>query len=600
MKSSPFTPMLVYINVPGSILFPNSPVEVDQRKLLIEGVMKAGYIFIMPTHITAAAHFVVTRYNLEMPFADVSLNEVSKSVRARINGERQQFVRDVLGRIKIRTKDKAVEFVVDGLDITSYARDAPLCRPSHYQTWINGIHLRLRELFELQSSAETIAYIAIDPPRITRDSVNPNIGIMFAQDQSPQTGRKKRLQRKSDFIIYVETAQSLSQQLKDAVSNFTDLRKRRAALKGGITTGHIKLEDQFTRDTWPSHPLIAHTKQIVRDVVQVVIEEQQAVCDPLDLEYQTLFRLTSLPISSVFEDGDKLEAYLRSHGAYGYWRNILTLDPVKVAHPIRRAVVEKVAQEQLSIVLERLNDATLPIGDITQRGGIFSEPNWKLQKYGGNVMAIKVEFGRAVVQRKVYFKSVDVGYARKLHESLHYIHTPRATKAFGLFLENEKIPFSVVAFDAIDRAYKEDLLLMLGFEPSKCLDLARLYSKPGTPFNTSSTIFTLAFAYFRQYEPEVQAVLSAFMPSYAHGMSMISAGFNYGSLVKEWKHSFAQRNINGKEAWELVTKRRIDGNQTTIESQWPLLPVFELLSPIRPPRFEPFPELKGTMVSRNL
>jgi hypothetical protein len=172
--------------------------------------------------------------------------------------------------------------------------------------------------------------------------------------------------------------------------------------------------------------------------------------------------------------------------------------------------------------------------------------------------------------------------------------------AFGLFLEDEVIPFSVVAFDEIDRPYKQDLLLMLGYNPSQCLDLARLYSKPGTPFNTSSTIFTLAFSYFRENQPEIQAVLSAFMPTYAHGMSMISAGFNYGSLVKEWRHSFAEREIDGEKAWELVTKRRISESETTIRSQWPLLPVFELFVPIRPPRFTPFEELNGAMVSRNL
>ncbi len=69
---------------------------------------------------------------------------------------------------------------------------------------------------------------------------------------------------------------------------------------------------------------------------------------------------------------------------------------------------------------------------------------------------------------------------------------------------------------------------------------------------------------------------------------------------KEWRHSFAKREINDQEVWELVTKRRMDGLQDIIESQWPLLPVFELLAPIRPPRFKPFVQLDNAMVSRNL
>lgn len=275
-----------------------------------------------------------------------------------------------------------------------------------------------------------------------------------------------------------------------------------------------------------------------------------------------------------------------------------------MVYPIKVDVVERIAMEQLLIIRDRLRETALPTADITQRQGIFAELGWKLQKHAGDLYAKKVDIengvNKAVHKKKVTFKPVDIEYAKQLHSVFHYIHTPRAIKAFGLFLEDSEQPFSVVAFDTIDRPYKKDLLLMLGYNPSKCFDLARLYSKPGTPFNTSSTIFTLAFSYFREHEPEVQAVLSAFMPTYAHGMSMISAGFNYGSLVKEWRHSFVKRNIDGQVAWELATKRRIDGAQETIESQWPLLPVFELIASLKTPRFTPFDELNGHMVSRNL
>lgn len=600
MQSSPFAPAIVYVNIPENILFPSSPSEIEQRALLFEGVAIAGYNYIVSADLIAAAHLAIAQHGLDMPFKEAVLTDVSKSLRAQINRERGSFVTEVMNLIEISISGAGAGFAVAGLDMTGQVRDAPLSRPLYYQTWMSGVHVRLNALIGSRPSGETIVYLATDPPRITQDTVNPNVGVIFDRDQQSQISRERRLRRKSDFIINLETAQSFSEKLTEVVANFTELRKRRSKLANDIGTSRIKLEGQFTRTTWPSHPLVAQTKQAVREVVQTLIQERQVVCDPLDLEYQTLFRLTSLPIAEVFEEGDKLESYLKSHGAYGYWRNILTLDPKKVAHPIKRSVVEEIAQEQLVIILERLENTTLPIDSITQREGLFSEPDWKLQKFGGKVAAIKVEAGHTADQKTVHFQPVDVEYAKKLHESLHYIHTPRATKAFGLYLESEKTPFSVVAFDSIDRPYKEDLLLMLGFNPSKCLDLARLYSKPGTPFNTSSTIFTLAFAYFREHEPDIQAVLSAFMPTYAHGMSMISAGFNYGSLVKEWKHSFAQRKINDKEAWELVTKRRIDGQQTTIESQWPLLPVFELLAPIQPPRFEPFPELNGAMLSRNL
>jgi hypothetical protein len=290
--------------------------------------------------------------------------------------------------------------------------------------------------------------------------------------------------------------------------------------------------------------------------------------------------------------GAEVDKQLIRLNAYNYWRNILKIDP-DMTYALNEDVLKRIVHEQALITADRLKGVDPKMIGLIKRTGIFSESGWKLKKYKGSVFAVRAdqETNRELDKREVFFRSVDTEYAKYLQEKFHYIHTPRAVKSYGLFLEGEELPFSVVAFDEVDREYKKDLLLMLGYNPEKCLDLSRLYSRPGTPFNTSSTIFSLAFAHLRENEPSTQAVLSAFMPTYSHGMSMISAGFNFGVLVKEWRHSFAKRNINGKDAWELVTKRRVDNEQTIMESQWPLLPVFELLATLRPPRFTPFDDL---------
>lgn len=605
MKFSKFTPKIIYINIPDNALFPVTPDDRASKDILLGALGKLGMPHIMYTQVIAAANIVMNETKQSLPHGDRSTRPISKTERSAINIARDEFVLGILQSITINFMSGVAKYIFESRDISSQVANASIVRDSDYQTWVNGIsrHLGVVLAGDYQ---RTVAIVATDPRRLTEDRANPVVGIPASGAATPDSrgGRALRLRKKVDAMFTLSDVESLCDDITAITDEFTELRAQADRLRTCLEEKQIKLEPQFQRDTWPSYALITHLKSTVREVVQNVISRGNEVCDPLDLEYQTLFRLTSLPIASVFDNGDELDAYLRERGAYDYWRNILVLDPMKVAYPIKADVVEAIVNEQLLIIRDRLRKTTLPVADITQKQDIFAELGWKLQKYAGDLHAIKVDTesgsDEIIDKKRVTFKPVDIEYAKQLHSVFHYIHTPRAVKAFGLFLEDSETPFSVVAFDVIDRPYKKDLLFMLGYNPNKCFDLARLYSRPGTPFNTSSTIFTLAFTYFREHEPEVQAVLSAFMPTYAHGMSMISAGFNYGSLVKEWRHSFVKREIEGQVAWELATKRRIDGTQETIESQWPLLPVFELVAELQAPRFTPFDELSGHMVSRNL
>jgi hypothetical protein len=605
MKSSKFTPKIIYINTPDSVLFPVMPDDIVSKGIVLGALCELEIPYIMYTQVIVAANIVMNETKQSLPHGGGSMTLTSKADRNAINIARDKFVSSILQSITIDFSNGVAKYIFDGRDISREVTNVSIIRDLDYQTWVNGINHHLSVILT-GDHQHMVAIVATDPRRLTEDRVNPIVGILAPGADTPDSrgGRALRLRKKVDAIFTLSDVESLCGDIASIIDEFTDLRTQADQLRVSIDDRRIKLEPQFQRDTWPSYALIAYLKSTVREIVQDVISRGNEVCDPLDLEYQTLFRLTSLPITSVFDNGDELDAYLREHGAYDYWRNILTLDPTRVTYPVKVDVVEAIVNEQLLIIRDRLRKATLPTADITQRQGIFAEQGWKLQKYAGALHAIKVdtESGNDTIidKKRVTFKPIDVEYAKQLHAVFHYIHTPRAVRAFGLFLEDSETPFSVVAFDVIDRSYKKDLLFMLGYDPNKCFDLARLYSKPGTPFNTSSTISTLAFTYFREHEPEVQAVLSAFMPTYAHGMSMISAGFNYGSLVKEWRHSFVKREIDGRVAWELATKRRIDGTQETIESQWPLLPVFELVAELQIPRFTPFDELNGHMVSRNL
>lgn len=603
MHFSEFMPPIMYINVPDAVLAQNTASDKKYYEALMVSLCELGVAAITFQHLLGAAAIVIEALGRTMPFSEIGAGQAPKSQRAAIHAAREAFVRSILDKISLKVSGPTVLYYFGHEDITEQIEPKSLSSSEYRQTWINGLNEYLSGTLSIQQFERPVALIAVDPRRMTSDRLTPNIGLISVNDETSEllAGKEIRIRKKVDTTIpFTTDTEYLKQKIREVVTYFTDLRKRDVILRTELTAGTIVLEEQFDRDTWPNFTLMNNVKHDVRSVIEQVLKEQDALCDALDLEYQTLFRLTSLPIADVFEQGEELEQFLQEQHAYDYWRDILALDPERMKYRVKADVVRKIAKEQLLIVRERMSGTSLPLDKLLRRDGIFAEPDWKLQKFGGKLAAIKVSEGRVVASKKVSFRPVEPSYARELHSVLHYIHTPRCTIAFGLYLEDDELPFSVVAFDEIDRPYKKDLLLMHGYDPEKCLDLARLYSRPGTPFNTSSTIFTLAFTYFKENEPEVQAILSAFMPTYAHGMSMISAGFNYGVLVKEWRHSFAHRKINGKPAWELVTKRRVDESQTTIDSKWPLLPVFELMAALRPPRFKPFEAIEGKMISRHL
>lgn len=110
-------------------------------------------------------------------------------------------------------------------------------------------------------------------------------------------------------------------------------------------------------------------------------------------------------------------------------------------------------------------------------------------------------------------------------------------------------------------------------------------------------MFSLAFTQMRDHYPQTQAILSAFMPSYATGVSMTSGGFDNPVLVKPLTHVFEEKIIDGKTCWEHLTKRRQEKSHgRRIRSKFPLLPTIELMSSLQSPRYSPFPQIKDFMI----
>ncbi len=379
----------------------------------------------------------------------------------------------------------------------------------------------------------------------------------------------------------------------------TQYEQQRLQLQSAIESGEVRLLPRFELNNWPVDQLMQSMRSQVAEATGNFIRQERFLCDPQDLKYQVLFRLTTFPVSQVFEGGKELEQYLTSLGAYEHWSNILLVDAnVASAYKLNQSLLRFVIEEQAKIIADRLSKSPLPIREILTPASIFAEPGWVIAKRNGDVVAVQEEGSAHSDMVALDFQEIDPAYARQLHGDLHYIHTPRADLAFGLFVRGEEIPFSVLALDKIDRPYKQNVLLAQGYDPRRCYDLTRLYSKPGTPGNASSSIFALTFKYLREQYSETQAVVSAFMPSYATGVSMTSGGFDNPIMLKTLRHTFSPvETSDGGTAYEHLTRRRLSGSDDElITSQFPLLPTIELMTKLREPRYQPLPGLQENMV----
>jgi len=387
--------------------------------------------------------------------------------------------------------------------------------------------------------------------------------------------------------------------LREAI-NFSIISQRRIDLIKAVKAGQIETVSTFTKENWPKHPIIEHIKQQIIPIVSSFIAENRIICDPLDLEYQALFRITTFDLKDIFVDGNELKNYCVNAGIYQNWINILNLDPsVIVNFQISSELVNKVLEEQARIIQDRIKKSDLPIEQIVVPSGIFAESGWEITKDGENIINSiqKDSNGNILNARRVFFRPVDTIIASRIHNDLHYIHTPRTDMAFGFFLEDRQLPFTTLAIGSIDRAYKQNALLLFGFDPRNAVDFTRLYSRPGVPRNASSAIFGEAFSYIKHNYPKIEVAMSAFMPSYASGLSMLTGRFETPILAKPNIHYFYDAKIGDEATMEHLTKRRQTMKGVTfIPSILPLLPTIELLCSIHKPRFDPILQAGKDMI----
>lgn len=554
-------------------------VELD---VAIEEARLIGYTPFRWQNIISAVSDVITTENIPLPAGRKATKERGDTIDRLLN--RFSFVRDGDGDVRIYLTDSSGNTITE-VRQKEHLSDKGVSEAVH--TISNDPVINSLVLGKIIKHVS--AYVRGQNGLIFGESRAGQIDIgkdpHFLIEPSEKSTNRQSIRH--DDTIEPGNPSEVRRSIQEAIRRQASLRARQEEIKQLCRNGLITVVPSFSFDDWPTDVMMTRLRRDVAPITDRYIDNSGLLCDDRDLKYQTLFRLTTYDVAEIFEGGSEFENYLRDIGAFYNWRNILGVDQSRVdALKLNRDLVDEVVGEQAAIIERRLAQSKLPLPEILLPKGMFGESGWYIQKKNGRVFATK-DTGDSYVDEDIElsFREIETGVAEQYHSDLHYIHTPRVEKAFGMFVDGEELPFSVLSLQRVDREYKKNALLYQGYDPDKCYDLTRLYSRPGTPGNASSAMFSLVFSHLRS-ETNTQAVLSAFMPSYATGVSMTSSGMDRSILIKPLHHSFIR--VDGG-LFEHMTRRRLDQavSGSVVHNRVPLLPVVELMCPIQKPRFDP-------------
>lgn len=374
------------------------------------------------------------------------------------------------------------------------------------------------------------------------------------------------------------------------------LRRREAAPR----TSEFLVANTLDAKNMPHHPIFQAIKHQLEP--RIFGHEADTLFDPMDLLYQVSFRLTCFKLGEIFSDYEggyfePDEQLIDGMTALQDYNFVRQFSGVKWgAYQLNGELVDKLVHEQLLLAQERYQQSNTDVATVLGREGALAKDGWYLISQDDRIFAIRDDDTDDILE--VSFAEIDPEVASDYHATYHYIHGPRASRSFGLFLEGSDQPFTIAAIDGVDRDYKKEALLLLGYDYENCVDFTRLYSLPGVPKLSSSTISRLIKRQLLAERPNMQAAISTFMPTYANSNSMFACGFDKVFLLKRNRHKFAARPDLGDGVYEHLTNRRA-GDRDVISSRQVLLPVVELLSEIKRPRFKPYVDINKSMMIRS-
>lgn len=114
-----------------------------------------------------------------------------------------------------------------------------------------------------------------------------------------------------------------------------------------------------------------------------------------------------------------------------------------------------------------------------------------------------------------------------IQEKIHYIKSRRKdTKfEFGLYRNNESVPFAYAAFSLVDRKYLLNLPCLKSIPSDRIFVMTRAYSFPNSPYNTMSTLYSKCFNYLKIYDNAAYVLTALNQNLFFTGSSLKSANF---------------------------------------------------------------------------
>lgn len=389
---------------------------------------------------------------------------------------------------------------------------------------------------------------------------------------------RARCCERSDWRVPLRPESGFATQIALAMESAEQSHRRRTDIRKKLLAKKIKLVPKPVLKHWPKDPLMKWAHAQIVDYLQDWKLPKHA--DKTDLKHQVAFRLTTIPVEDAATDGALLKDYLVSTEVYSSWSNIPHLSAdIITRHRLKPEILKYVVEEQTALIERRLHSTGAPLSEITVQYRELTKGTWYIQKVGGELKAVERDGACLPLE----FKPVSLELARAIHSTLHYIHSPRADWAFGLFSKGADLPFSIISAALVDREYKKNALIFQGYPAHNAIESTRLYTFGFAPRYTSSAILKLLTKEIRKISPDTPVMLSAFMASHATGLSMVSGGFRDPVLAKPLNHRFLERD----GLYEHTVQRRLEGATPGLESCWPLLPAFELMCPMDPPHYKP-------------
>ena len=338
-----------------------------------------------------------------------------------------------------------------------------------------------------------------------------------------------------------------------------------------------ELEIQFIEfdlsKMWNSHWLINSLRQSIAPLIEKKLAESDIPFDPQDLEHQSLFYLT-------------------------------TFDPGAITdHSIENAVTE-----QYAVIRDRLlKSITSDELNYIFRGlkKFYPDLNstYRLQLIWKNNRLIAVGEGR---EFEVEFKKVTEKdeIVALFSETLHYVHQARSEgDIFAFYFKGDRYPWAIETCEEgkLARKYKRDALLAYGIDPNKAIEITRLYTLPGSPLNSISIIDRMVRRHYKQ--EGIEALFTCTMPSYSKTRATTtSGGIDKVLCIKNLRHYFVQKEIEGREYWIMTTQRWLEKNQYKGEvkqthESFTLLPKVDVFTTIqRKTTLHPLPQLKEKVI----